>query len=253
MIFYSRENGRDGEKDYLDTNDFKDVYFEKESFNCLSEDADRVEINYKLEFDETKELILFVATANLGSQTISKVYEIAEPYLLVEQGAEAYYNETMLDDIELIKTAKRQLVEEIRKEMTNRDIILTGVEMDIMGLVTNGGNTIATIDTITVNNRTSVTANRYYSILNLQTITAGEVTIFISDNTALIGTIDRINIEEDRAIITFSNIEINNVQAVEYVKPSNLQNREIYDENRVRFINVESSSEPEFDEFDDLF
>lgn len=253
MIFYSRENGRDGEKDYLDTNDFKDVYFEKESFNCLSEDADKVEINYRLEFDATKEIILFVANATLGSQNINKTYEITEPYLLVEQGAEAYYNEIMLDDIELIKNAKKQLIEEIREEITERDIILTGVEMDIMGLVTNSGNTIATIDTITVNSRTSITANRYYSIIDLQTITAGEISLNISDNTVMVATIEKIEINEDKASITFSNIGINKIEAIEYVKPSMLQNREAYDENRVKFISVESSSEQEFDEFDDLF
>lgn len=253
MIFYSRENGRDGEKDYLDTNDFKDVYFEKESFNCLSEDSDKVEINYRLDFDATKETILFVANATLGSQNINKTYEITEPYLLVEQGAEAYYNEVMLDDIELIQNAKKQLIEEIREEIIERDIILTGVEMDIMGLVTNGGNTIATIDTITVNSRTSITANRYYSIIDLQTITAGEISLNISDNTVMVATIEKIEINEDKANITFSNIGINKIEAIEYVKPSMLQNREAYDENRVKFISVESSSEQEFDEFDDLF
>lgn len=253
MLFYSRENGREGEKDYLDTNEFKDVYFEKESFDCLSENADKVVISYKLDFNETEEKILFVAETTLGSEKVEKTFVVEEPYLLVEQGAEAYYNEVMLDDIELIKSAKSQLVEEIRTEAISRGMIMVNVEMDVMGLLVNGNNTIATIDDIVIHDRTRVSAKRYYCILDLPTITSGELTIHVSDKTAYVGTVDKIEVNDGIANITFSNVEIIQRDSIDYVKSSALTTREAYDENRVQFISVESSSEQEFDEFDDLF
>lgn len=253
MIFYSRENGRDGEKDYLDTNDFKDVFFEKDNFKCLSENGDKVEIKYALDYVEGAENILFKATASIGSDSIEKVYTIEEPYLLVEQGAQAYYDEVMLDDIELIKTAKSNLLEEIRTEVINRGMLLIGVEMDTMALLSNGGNTISCLDNITVNSRTSVSANRHFSILDIKTITSGDLTIFVSDTTALVGKIEKIEESNNKVEVTFSNSEMVQMEAIEFVKPSLLEDREAYDENRVKFISVESASEPEFDEFDDLF
>lgn len=253
MIFYSRENGRDGEKDYLDTNDFKDVFFEKDNFKCLSNDTDRVEVKYELDYIEGSENILFKATASIGSNSIEKVYTIEEPYLLVEQGAQAYYDEIMLDDIELIKTAKAILLEEIRKEVINKEILLIGVEMDTMALLTNNGNVIGCLDSITVNSRTSISASRHFSVLDITTITSGDITIFASGTTALVGKIECIEKSNDKVNVIFASSEMVQMEAIKFVKPSLLKDREAYDENRVRFISIESASESEFDEFDDLF
>lgn len=253
MIFYSRENGRDGEKDYLDTKDFKDVFFEKDSFRCLSENSDKVDINYSLDYIEGEENILFKASVNIGSEKIEKIFTIEEPYILVEQGAQAYYDEIMLDDINIIKEAKATLIEQIRTEAVNRGLLLVGIQMDTMGLLVNGGNTIGCLDKITVNSRTSIAADRYYTILDIATITSGDLTVYISDTTALVGKIDKIEVDNGKANVTLASSEITTVEAIEFVKPSLLENREAYDENRVKFINVESTAEPEFDEFDELF
>ena len=254
MIFYSRENGREGEKDYLNTDDFKDVFFEEDSFNCISNGDSKVKVSYKLTYTEGAETIDFKALANLDGQNIEKIYEITEPHLLVEQGAEAYYNEIMLDDIEIIKTAKAQLLNEIREEIVNRDIILLGTSIDTMALLVNGGNTIAVLDNITINSVTEITAEKFYSILDIGTVTAGTLSVYISDAKAYVGEIDKITVKNGTTVeVNFSTASIVETEVPEFIKPSQLTNREAYDENRVRFISVESSTEQSYDEFDDLF
>lgn len=254
MIFYSRENGRDGERDYLNTDDFKDVFFEEDSFNCISNVGNKIEVSYALAYTEGSEIIEFKASTALNGEKIEKVYEITEPYLLVEQGAEAYYNEIMLDEIELIKTAKTQLLNEIKEEIASRDVILLGTSIDTMALLVNGGNTIAVFDNITINSNTEITAEKFYSILDVGTITAGTLSIYISDAKAYVGEIDNITVKDSTsAIVKFSTSSIVETEVPEFVKPSQLTNREFYDENRVKFISVESSTEQIYDEFDDLF
>ena len=253
MIFYSRENGRDGEKDYLDTKDFKDVFFEKDNFSCISNGLEKINVSYNLSYTEGSETIDFNAITTIGQEEIKKTYAITEPHLLVEQGAEAYYNEIMLDDIELIKSAKSILLEEIRQEIINRDMLLLGVNIDTMALLVNGGNTIAVLDDIAINSDKSITANRYYSILDIGTITAGTLSIYISATKAYVGEIDKITLNDNKVDVTFSTASTQEVEVPDFVKPSALKNREAYDENRVKFISVESSTEQIYDEFDDLF
>lgn len=254
MIFYSRENGREGEKDYLNTDDFKEVFFEEDKFECISNGDNEVKVTYELTYTEGAETIGFKATANVDKQTIEKTYEITEPYLLVEQGAEAYYDEVMLDDIEIIKTAKAQLLNEIREEIVNRDMILLGTSMDTMALLVNGGNTVAVLDNITIKSSTEIHAEKFYSILDIGTITAGTLSIYISDKKAYVGEIDKITVKDrTSAEVTFSTASTVETEVPEFIKPSQLENREVYDENRVKFINVESSTEQSYDEFDDLF
>lgn len=253
MIFYSRENGRDGEKDYLDTKDFKDVYFEKDSFSCVSNGMEKIDVSYKLDYKEESDNIKFIAETTLNGEKLEKVYEITEPYLLVEQGAEAYYNEILLDDIELIKEAKANLLEEITQEIVSRDMLLLGVNIDTMALLVNGGNTIAVLDDITINSDLSISASKYYSILDIGTITAGTLSIYISGNKAYVGEVDKVTLNEGKVEVDFSSASTQEVEVPEFIKPSQLIGREAYDENRVKFISVESSSESVYDEFDDLF
>lgn len=253
MIFYSRENGREGEKDYLDTKDFKDVYFEKDSFSCVSNGVEKIDVSYRFEYKEGSDSIQFIANTTLNGEIIEKVYEITEPYLLVEQGAQAYYDEVLLDDIELVKNAKASLLEEIRQEVVSRDMLLLGVNIDTMALLVNGGNTIAVLDDIIINSNTSISANRYYSILDIGTITAGTLSIYISGSKAYVGEIDKITLNEGKVEVDFSSASTQEVEAPEFIKSSQLTSREAYDENRVKFISVESSTEQIYDEFDDLF
>lgn len=253
MLFYSRENGRDGEKDYLDTKDFKDVFFEKDNFSCISNGLEKINVSYNLSYKEGSETIDFNAVTTVGQEEIKRTYEIKEPYLLVEQGAEAYYNEIMLDDIELIKTAKSTLLEQIRQDIMDKDMLLLGINIDTMALLVNGGNTIAVLDDISINSDKSITANKYYSILDIGTITAGTLSIYISSTKAYVGEIDRITLNNDKVDVIFSTASTQQVEVPDFIKPSLLGNREQYDENRVKFISVESSTEQIYDEFDDLF
>jgi len=253
MIFYSRENGRDGEKDYLDTKDFRDVFFEKDSFDCLSDLLNKVEVNYRLDYTEGSENIEFVAKSILEGETIEKTYIIDKPYLLVEQGAQAYYDEIMLDDTEIIKLAKAKLLEEMMSEILSRNIILLGINIDAMSLLVNGENTIAVFDDISIINKNSIKANRFYSVLDIGTITSGTLSMYLSNNKALTVEIESIKVENNSATIEFKNSSIIDVEAPEHIKSSDLKNREDYDLDRVKFISVENSTEASYDEFDDLF
>ena len=113
MLFYSREIGRDGEKDYLDTADFRDVFFEQDSFNCISDKDEKATVTYSLYYQEEGNKIGLEGTLKINGETIIRQYEIKEPYLLVEQGAEAYYDEKLIDEIDVIREAKSSILNEI--------------------------------------------------------------------------------------------------------------------------------------------
>lgn len=253
MIFYSRENGKDGEKDYLDTKDFRDVFFEKDKFDCISDGLNEIEINYRLSYTEGSETIDFIAKAVLNGEEVEKTYVIDKPYLLVEQGAQAYYDEMMLDDIDLIKTGKAVLLQEMMTEISSRDIILIGVNTDSMALLVSDGNTIAVLDDISINSRTSIKADRFYSVIDIATITSGTLSIYLSNNKAFVGEVDNIIVDKNSATVRFSSSSTIETESPEYIKSSKLKSREDYDANRVKFISVESSAEASYDEFDDLF
>lgn len=253
MLFYSRQNGRDGEKDFLDTNDFRDVYFENDGFRVMSNEDGRSQVDYKLEYVEDGNKIFFIGTSTVSGKVYSARVEITEPYLLVEQGAQAYYDEKMLDDIAIIKESKTIVFNNIKDQLLNDDHLLIGTSLDTMGLINNDGNTIGVIDGITINNDTEINVDRFYSILDLTTVNTGTVDIFISNGKKLVGTISKIESNE-KISITFSSKEIVAVdEEIEFKRNSEFKTREAYDEDRAKYIKVGATSESDFDEFDDLF
>ena len=82
MLFYSREIGRDGEKDYLDTADFRDVFFEQDSFNCISDKDEKATITYSLYYQEEGNKIGLEGTLKINGETITRQYEIKEFHIV---------------------------------------------------------------------------------------------------------------------------------------------------------------------------
>lgn len=254
MLFYSRENGRDGEKDYLDTADFKDVYFEHDTFNCVSDRDEKVDVNYSLYYNELSNEIGLEGSIRINGETISRHVAIEEPYLLVEQGAQAYYDEKMLDDVEVIKSCKTRILNEIQSYLLESDYLLVGTKLDAMALLVNNGNTIAALDEITINSSTQITVGKFYSILELSTVNAGDITIYTTESKALVCKIDNITVNNNKLTIRLSSTERAQLESpFNYKKANSFKTREEYDEDRVQYISVGTTAEADFDEFDDLF
>ena len=123
-----------------------------------------------------------------------------------------------------------------------------------MALLVNNGNTVAALDTITVNSSTSFTADKFYSILELSTLSAGQLSVYITEDKRIGGDVDSITINNGKVNIELSSTFKETLEEpMKYIKASLLKTREEYDENRAQYIQVESSVESDFDEFDDLF
>lgn len=254
MIFYSRENGRDGEKDYIDTEDFKDVYFEEQKFSYLKDGQEHTtEIQFELEYMPDTNAVEFVAKLRDNNFALKKSIEI-NPVDMVEQGAIAYYEEELLDSIDVIVNAKEQLLDMIKTSLIESDCLLKGTNIDVLGLIENGGNTLATFDDITIVNHNTVKANKFYSIVNVETIITGTATILLSNEKKIIGEINSITKEGNGLRMTINNMStVDNDTFIEYTKSKAFDDIEEYHEDRARFISVETTTEADFDEFDDLF
>ena len=254
MLFYSREIGRDGEKDYLDTADFRDVFFEQDSFNCISDKDEKATVTYSLYYQEEGNKIGLEGTLKINGETIIRQYEIKEPYLLVEQGAEAYYDEKLIDEIDVIREAKSYILNEIQSYLLEQDYLLVGTTLDAMALLVNNGNTVAALDNINVNSSTRFNEDKFYSILELSTLSAGQLSVYITEDKRIGGDVDSITINNGKVNIELSSTFKETLEEpMKYIKASLLKTREEYDENRAQYIQVESSVESDFDEFDDLF
>lgn len=257
MKFYSRKVGRDGEKDYIDTNDFNEVYFEKDVFKALTKennDIINIDVEYNLAFNEETEKISLKAETTINSNSIIKEFIIEEPYILVEQAAIAYYDEELLDDIDIIRKAKNYLLNSIKEELNQLNLIITGINIDVLGAIKYNNNTIGIIDNILINSDKTITAFKCYSVLDLTAINSAELIIYYSDNLLIKANILQIKENEDRQLlITIDNINIIEEKSIEYIKSSEFKSTEEYNEDRVKFISIEEEIESEFNSFDDLF
>lgn len=254
MIFYSREIGRDGEKDYIDTDDFKDVYFEKEEFTYIKNGSEfRSNIDFELAFEPVSKRVDFVGRLKDGNYTICESVTI-NPVDVVEQGAVAYYNEELLDNIEIIKRAKTDILNKLQTRLIEDDCLLKGTNLDILGLVYNNGNTIATLDNITIIDNETIRASKFYSVVNIETIMAGTITMLLSDEKVLTGDINSIRVSGNEIIIKLNNMNTKlNTTDIKYTKSNSFKDMEEYHEDRAQYISVDSCPEADFDEFDDLF
>lgn len=254
MIFYSRENGRDGEKDYIDTDDFKDVYFEKESFFYIKDGSQfKTEINFELVYEPGSNAVLFKGTLKDDNFQLSESKEI-DPVALVEQGAIAYYEEELLDNIEVIKAIKEDILSSLKTQLLEKDCLLKGTSLDVLGLINNMGNTIATFDNVTIVDNNKITASKFYSIVNIDTIMAGTVTVFLSDEKKITGEVNSISTSNNQIEIHINNMQTkDNDEIIEYKRSKDFNDIEEYYEDRAQYISIESTTEADFDEFDDLF
>lgn len=252
MKFYSRENGRDGEKDYIDTDDFKDVYFEKDEFTYINNGTSiNSKISYALNYIADE--VSLVGTTVIDNKTYSDSIVI-DPVTLTEQGAMAYYNEELLDDIVIIKGAKTQIANNLKQIALDNGMLLRGTSLDVLGLIVNGGNTIATLDDIVIIDERRIKASKNYAIVNLAAVTAGTLTIHLSDDRVLVGELDRIEIENQEVTVVLSSSEVKaNEEPVNYKKSSTFKDIEDYYADRAIYISIGTEPEAEFDEFDDLF
>ena len=254
MIFYSRENGRDGEKDYIDTEDFKDVYFEKEEFSYLKNGSNnRSGIEFSLEFEPSTTEVSLKGTLRDGNYAISESVVI-DPVQVVEQGAVAYYQEELLDNIKVISNAKNIILNKIKTRLLEDNCLLKGTNLDVIGFIVNNHNTIAVFDNVTIVDEKTLVTKMFYSITNINTIMSGKASVLLSDNKKLIGDIDSITERDGGLTIKLSTYKIEETdEKVEYKKSSEFSDIEDYYENRANFINIDTTSEADFDEFDDLF
>lgn len=256
MIFYSRENGRDGEKDYLDTNDFRDVYFEKVSFSyLLNGKQHNSKIELSLIYREETNEVLLKGEMNFNDSLISSEQAI-DPVALVEQGAEAYYQEKLLDSVEVVVVARNKIESEIKDVVLNNGGLLKGTNLDILGFIKVNNNVIATMDDIIIEDESHIKARRSYSIIDLNTLNDSTVEILLSETRKLIANVELIDInDKDNTIeVHCSNQEVveNNFEGT-YKKSNDFDSIEEYAEDRAKYINVETEPEEEFDDFEDLF
>lgn len=254
MIFYSRENGRDGEKDYIDTAEFKDVYFEKDEFDYINNgQTSKSKITFELAFNESTRVVTLKGSSVLDDSTITREIEV-DPVVIVEEGAIAYHNEQLLDDISIIKAAKTNILTEIKTEVLEKGYLIKGTNLDIMGLIVNKGNVIATLDNITIVDSEIIRASKHYSIANLATVTTGTLDIQLSKDKKIIGVIDSIEVKDGIVEVRFSSSEtVSNVETIEYKKSTSFSDIEEYYADRAIYISIDDKPEEEFDEFDDLF
>lgn len=256
MIFYSRENGKDGEKDYIDTNDLKDVYFEADTFNYIEEGRNNhAKISFKLGFNESAVKMYLEGEAPIGDSKVTFSVDIEDPVKLVEEGAVAYYAEKMLDEVETIKIAKEAISNHIKGQLLNRGLVLKGTSMDAMGIIENNGNIISVVDNITINDANKVRAELNYSITSIESINAGTLTIYLTNEKAFRGKISSIEVNDNGSIQINSTEGFTLVDEVSepYIKSREFNTREEYTENRAAYIKIEANTEADFDEFDDLF
>lgn len=257
MKFYSENIGQDGERDYLDTDDFKDVFFEKESFDCITEKATvTVNAECKLTFNEEEEKIGFRVEAKIPGTDKSLSSEVElDPIKLINQGVEVYYADRLLDDAEIIKKAKSECLNKIKSELVEEGYLLRGTNLDIIGIVKNNGNIIGIIDDITLSSEKTLTASKNYSIVSLSTVTAGTIEMMLSDSKKLVGQIKEISLNNDGLLnIEFTEgITTQDCEPFEYIKSSTFTNLEDYHADRAKYISIEDNVEEEFDDFDELF
>lgn len=252
MKFYSRENGRDGEKDWMDSDDFKDVYFEKVPMNYIYEGES---LNTKIEFELIlkEDKVYFKGEMNFNKNQIISEVEV-DPINIVEQGAEAYYREELLDDIKEIVDAKIKVENNLKKIILDNGALLRGTKLDILGLIKIDNNTVATLDDITIENESVIKIDRYYSIIDLSTLGDSTVELLLSKKNKLVSNINNIEILDGKLNIQCENTKTEqNDFDQEYKRATEFKTNEEYAEDRARYINVDSEPEEEFDEFDELF
>lgn len=254
MIFYSRENGRDGERDYIDTEDFKDVYFEKEKFTYLKNGENfNTNIEFELAYEPETNKVSLVGKLKDDNYDLLESIEV-DPVLIIEQGAIAYYEEELLDNIEVISQAKSTILNGIKSNLIANGCLLKGTNLDVMGIIVNNHNTIGVCDNITIVDEKNIKAKMFYSVVNISTIMSGTISVFISDNRKLVGEINSIKESNGELSIELSSSKVENTEdAVNYVNSSKFNNIEEYYEDRANFISVDSTPEADFEEFDDLF
>lgn len=254
MIFYSRENGRDGEKDYIDTDDFKDVYFEKEDFTYLKDGENfKANIEFELAYEPETNKVSLVGKLKDENYTMSESIQV-DPVQIVEQGAIAYYEEELLDNIEVISQAKITISDSMKSNLIANGCLLKGTNLDVMGLIINNHSTIGVCDNITIVDEKNIKTKMFYSVVNISTIISGTISVFISDNRKLIGEIKSIKESNGELSIELLSSKIEDTkEIVKYISSSKFNNIEEYYEDRANFISVDSTPEADFEEFDDLF
>ena len=254
MIIYGKTIDEAGERNHLDTNDFVDVFFEKDRFRYVSgNESKTVMSECALEFSEEKQEIYFVTSVTIeGKAYTSNVVLDAEE--LVDQGYETVTKNTLLDEAEIIKDAKRRTAGAVKREILKAGILLQGTTLDVLGLIKCNGDIVGAVDDIIIADDNTFEVERYYTIVDAASL-QGTLEIYVSDNKVIRATIQQVAENNGKMVLTVAEIETSECDNVpEYEPSSSFSTAEEYQQDRAQYISVGGSNDIDaFDDYDDLF
>lgn len=256
MLFYSEKENEHGELDFFDTNDFQDVFFEKERFVYIEDGVTKTAtVECKLHYDESENMVSLCSVIDAGERTYTHYVEII-PQELIDEGVEVFRGDKLLDDAPLIKKGKQECLAVVKDRMLSEGLYLKGTELDVMGFIKSKKDVIGIIDCITITNETTILAAKHYSIASLANVSNATLEILLPASRKISGTISSIAVD-DSGILTLSLTHMESKEceeALEYKNAHQFATMEEYQTDRARFISVATDNiEEEFDEFDDLF